>query len=177
MAGSWQEKANETVRTALAIAESADADEIRSDTTAGMGSSERALLFGLAAALAGAEPSEATEAPDAELVRLREENAQLRGILRVDDDEEPADDVDPDQLELANEEMRIEAFGDPDAEVPDSTSPVLSEGEQPAAAADPDAEVDPDAHSKDELIAMADAAGVSADGTKAEIAARLNEPA
>lgn len=52
-------------------------------------------------------------------------------------------------------------------------APLESDAE-PEAPAEPRAPVDPDAHTKEELVAMAEAAGVSSDGTKQEIADRLN---
>jgi hypothetical protein len=179
MAEDWVEDATEIVERAFAIANSPAADEIRAATTMGGGSHDRAMALGLVAAMQGQTAPEEAEPVDAELARLRDENSQLRGILHLDDDD--LAEADPEQLELANEELRTEAFGDPDAEVPEAGGLVLdeseaaaAEGEAPASEPSSSTPVDPEAHSKDELIAMAAEQGVSGEGTKAEIAARLS---
>ena len=118
MSEPWIDETNAVVERAFAIANSPAADDIRQMTTMGGGSLERAMLFGLVAALQGQDAPEPAEPVDEELARLRAENTQLRGILQLDDDQEPDEDADPEQLELANEELRLEAYGDPDADVP-----------------------------------------------------------
>ena len=52
--------------------------------------------------------------------------------------------------------------------------PEDAEGDDAASTPSSSEPVDPDAFSKDELIGMANEQGVSAEGTKAEIAARLS---
>jgi hypothetical protein len=199
MADDWRETAREITMRAFEIANSPEADEIRAETLIGGGSVERAMLFGLAAAMlelqgASVELAGDEEAADPEVARLREENERLRAILDAPPaapaegedaptpvalPPEPGDDASADELAAQNDELRAEAFGDPDAERLEASTMVLDEGDgsaEPANESEPPASspIDPDDHSKDELIAMAEAQGVSSEGTKAEIAARLS---
>jgi hypothetical protein len=74
--------------------------------------------------------------------------------LRVDED--------------ANVESDDDAAADSASESDEGDDEATDGDEKPA-------EVDPEAHSKDELVEMADKAGVAHSGSKAEIAARINE--
>jgi hypothetical protein len=201
MADDWRETAREITMRAFEIANSPEADEIRAETLIGGGSVERAMLFGLAAAMlelqgASVELAGDEDAVDPEIARLREENERLRAILDAPPaapaegedapapvalPPEPGDDASADELAAQNDELRAEAFGDPDAERLEASTLVLDEsgsepeGDGESVAAPPaSSPIDPDDHSKDELIAMAEAQGVSSEGTKAEIAARLS---
>jgi hypothetical protein len=197
MADDWRETAREITMRAFEIANSPEADEIRAETLIGGGSVERAMLFGLAAAMlevqgASVELAGDEEAVDPEIARLREENERLRAILDAPPaapaegedapapvalPPEPGDDASADELAAQNDELRAEAFGDPEAERQEATTMVLDESESSGEASEPSSSstpVDPDDHTKDELVAMAEAQGVSTEGTKAEIAARLS---
>ena len=87
MADKWIAEAEDVVRRAFLIGNSPAADGIRAETNLGGGGLERGMMFGMAAALAGVDAPDEPEQVDEELQRLRDENAQLRGILHLDDDD------------------------------------------------------------------------------------------